>query len=169
MWLFKFLMQFPMLKSFLSNQSSATIHLFIKPQPWLFFHLCLLSPNMWWKAETFPSSHFCILAVFPWEPDSDMPASLFFLCRGTGGMGTLSSAPDCSAMLTPGCPREEFCCRASWASEGWSFWHLVCSEKVPTKMWNVVFQQCLIQLNVQAFSRDYSCLTKFDIVLQSLK
>lgn len=65
MWLFKFLMQFPMLKSFLSNQSSATIHLFIKPQPWLFFHLCLLSPNMWWKAETFTSSHFCILAVFP--------------------------------------------------------------------------------------------------------
>lgn len=125
---------------------------------------------MWRKAETFPSSHFCILAFFPTESDCDMPASLFFLCRGTGGMGMLTSAPDCSAMLTPGCPREEFCCRAFWVSGGWSFWQLVCSEKVPTKMWNVVFQQGLIQLNVvQAYFRDYSCLTKFDIVLQRLK
>lgn len=37
-------------------------------------------------------------------------------------------------------------------------------------MWNGIFQQCLIQLNAaQAYSRNYSYLTKFDMVLQRLK
>lgn len=61
MWLFKF----PMLKSFLSNQNSGTLHLSLNPYPWLFLPLCLLSPSMWWKAETFTSSYYCILTFFP--------------------------------------------------------------------------------------------------------
>lgn len=51
---------------------------------------------------------------------------------------------------------------------------LVCSKKVPTKMWNnglpVMFNSAKFFPNiVKAYSRDYSYCTKFDMVLQRLK
>lgn len=103
-----------------------------------------------------------------------MPASLLFLCRGTGGMGMPASPPDCSAMLTPVCPREEFCCRAFWASEGWSVWPTGMLKKSPYQNVKyglpVMFNSAKFFPNVvKAYSRDYSYCTKFDMVLQRLK
>lgn len=108
-----------MVKSFLSNQSSGTFHLFFKP-----LTLAGSSPSPALSQYVMESRNFDLLPLlyscfFSTESliSVYMPASLLFLCRGTGGMGRLTSAPDCSALLTPGCPKEEFCCWVFWGLE----------------------------------------------------
>lgn len=72
------------------------------------------------------------------------------------------------------CPREELCCRAFWASEGWSVWPTgVLKESLYQNVkcsLPAMFNSAKFFPNVvKAYSRDCSYCTVFDMVLQRLK
>lgn len=149
----------------------------LKPQAWLFLHLCLLCPSMWWKTETFTSPHFVLSLFFHYSKVwfFNCLHFYFFLCKGIRKKAT--SSPRCSWPWhhdDPWLPEGEILESLLSVRGLEALRQLVCSSKVPTKICNIIFQQRIIQLNFfkmlwKACSRDHHYLTKFDLLLQILK
>lgn len=92
----------------------------LKPQAWLFLHLCLLCSSMWWKTETFTSPHFVLSLFFHYSClISQLSPFLFLPLHGYQEKKpqALLNVLDRGITMTPGCQKEKFW-RAFSAWEG---------------------------------------------------